>query len=457
MILNSITDRFSAFDSQGRFTHLNEHAAKQVQALGKDPSTLIGKVRWEEFPAEPSVEETFRRAQSERTSTTHEHFYAPLGEWVENRIYPSPDGGLAVFQRYITDRKRAEAELRRSEALLTEGQRLSHTGSWVLTVSSGELFWSREHYRIFGIDPETFHLTLEAARQLIHPDDRASAIESFDRTTSDRGPFERSFRVLRPDGTIRHVHSVGHPVFNETGELTEYVGTILDVTERREADEERARLLRQLVRTQEDERRRMALEMHDQFGQQLSAVVLKLSALRRERGRRNILGEQLASLEAMMRQLDTDLELIVSRLRPPALDDLGLVAALTNYVKRWTKHFDIHAELHASGIEPKVSTDEIDTAVYRITQEALNNIAKHAQARNVAILLEGRQDRVSLIVEDDGVGFDAGGPPQRFGMVGMRERATLVGGTLDVESRPGSGTTVVARIPVPSGAVRKPL
>ena len=241
---------------------------------------------------------------------------------------------------------------------------------------------------------------------------------------------------------------------NEIGEVVEYVGTTVDITERKEADTERARLLRQVVEAQEEERRRIALEMHDQFGQQLSALALKLSALRHERGRRRVLGEQLASLETMTRQLDTDLEQIISRLRPPALDDLGLVAALTNYVQHWSQHFGINANLHASGLEPGRLTSEIDSALYRITQEALINVAKHARAGNVAVLLDGHSGRVSLIVEDDGLGFDMNqpiGPRSRFGLVGMRERASLLGGTLDIESHPGRGTTVVARIPVAGG------
>jgi PAS domain S-box-containing protein len=457
MVLDSITDRFFAFDSQWRFVYLNKHAEDQVRILGRDPATLIGKVTWSEFDADPFLTAAFCRAQVERTVTTHESFYLPLGEWVENRIYPSPDGGVAVFQRYITDRKRAEAELRRSEALLAEGQRMSHTGSWVLNIASGQLLWSLEHYRICGVDPDAFTLTLEAAQELIHPDDRPSAKEVFGRLTAEGRVFEADMRFLRPDGTIRYVHSAGHPVFSEAGELAEYIGTVVDITERKEEEMARQELLRRLVVAQEDERRRIALEMHDQFGQQLSALVLKLSTLKRESGRRTALGEQLASLEAMTRQLDTDLELIVSRLHPPALDDLGLVPALTNYVKRWSEHFDIHTDVHAFGMEPGRLTDEIDTALYRITQEALNNVAKHAQADHVAVLLDGRPDRVSLIVEDNGVGFEVAhpaGPRQRFGITGMRERATVLGGTLDIESHPGRGATVVARIPVRSSPER---
>ena len=115
--------------------------------------------------------------------------------------------------------------------------------------------------------------------------------------------------------------------------------------------------------------------------------------------------------------------------------------------------------MHSIGLAPVDLSDEIETALYRIGQEALNNVAKHSQARNVAILIDRRSDRVSLIVEDDGIGFDTAarlGSRQRFGLVGMRERATLLGGTLDVESSPGNGTTLAARIPAPTQHQKEP-
>jgi signal transduction histidine kinase len=245
--------------------------------------------------------------------------------------------------------------------------------------------------------------------------------------------------------------SVGRPVVDESGECVEYVGTVMDITDRKAEDTARDELHRRLIAAQEDERRRIALEMHDQFGQQLSALVLKLSGLRQEIGRRTQFADELESLEGIARQLDRDLEHIVGRLRPTSLDDFGLVAALTHYVKRWSEHFHVPTQLQATGMGSDRLTSELETALYRITQEALNNIAKHARAKHASILLDQRPDRVSVIVEDDGAGFDPGEPSERFGVVGMRERAALLGGTLDIESRPGIGTTVVARIPLTSG------
>jgi PAS domain S-box-containing protein len=352
----------------------------------------------------------------------------------------------------LTDRRQAEERVRRSEALLAEGQRISRTGSWIFNVASGELLWSAEHYRISGVDPATFPLSPEAASQCIHPDDRAASRQMFDRALRERSDFERELRMVRPDGTVRHCLSVGHPVLDEKGDLIEYVGMIADITDQKEQEAVRDELRRQLLASQEDERRRIALEMHDQFGQQLSALALKLSALKRDSAGRTTLAQQLDSLETIARQLDRDLESIVRRLRPTALDDLGLAAALTQYVNQWSEHFEIHADVHATGVDAVRMTDETSTALYRITMEALNNVARHARAKNVSVLLDGRTDRVSVIVEDDGVGFataEVKADQRCLGIVGMRERAALLGGSLDVESRLGAGTTVVARIPTP--------
>ena len=232
-----------------------------------------------------------------------------------------------------------------------------------------------------------------------------------------------------------------------------FVALIQDVRERHQAEAERLELIKRLIDVEESERRRVARELHDQFGQQLSALTLKLATLRRDHGRHTKFSEQLAPLEHIATQLGADLDLLVSRLRPPALDDLGLMAALDQYVRHWSEEFGVHAGLHANGLEAGGLSSDTETALYRIVQEALNNVVKHSQAENVAILLDQSADRVSLIIEDDGVGFNAEQRFQahRFGVTGMRERTALLAGTFDIESIPGHGTTVAVRIPLPHG------
>jgi len=141
------------------------------------------------------------------------------------------------------ERKHAEDKLRRSEAYLAEGQRLSHTGSWAWDVATRELVhWSREHYRLFGFDSEEGAQSLETIRQRIHPDDQDRVVEVWDRAIRDGSDYKLDFRVVLPDKDTKHIHAEGHPVFNASGDLVEFLGTSIDVTERKQAEEEREKL-----------------------------------------------------------------------------------------------------------------------------------------------------------------------------------------------------------------------
>lgn len=224
-----------------------------------------------------------------------------------------------------------------------------------------------------------------------------------------------------------------------------------EIEDRKRIDGDRQRLLQRIVSSHDEERRRMAREMHDQFGQQLIAITLKLASLKKDCGEQTKLCEQIESLQSLCRQLDKDIDFLVWELRPTALDDLDLMNALSKYVRSWSEHFGVDAELHAVGKRNNHLTSEIETVLYRTAQEALNNIAKYARAGSVDILLEYRPGQISMIIEDDGTGFDerrrSGAVDKGLGLVGMRQRVALVGGTFAIESHSGSGSTVVVRIP----------
>jgi two-component system CheB/CheR fusion protein len=222
-------------------------------------------------------------------------------------------------------------------------------------------------------------------------------------------------------------------------------------TERRQIEKARLQLLRQLVRTQEDERRRIAREIHDHLGQQSTALRLNLEALKDMCVEYGELCGPIAQTQMIAARLDADVDFLAWELRPAALDDLGLAAALANFIKEWSKHFDIPADFHTTGMDKERPSPEAETSLYRIAQEALNNAFKHAQASRVDVLLERRDHQVVLIVEDDGVGFDPNDKEQAdkgLGLLGMRERAAIIGGTLEIEASPNRGTTIFARVPV---------
>jgi PAS domain S-box-containing protein len=240
-------------------------------------------------------------------------------------------------------------------------------------------------------------------------------------------------------------------VATRTGELAQSNEALRsEVARGAESQELRIRLLRHLVDAQEQERKRLSRELHDQLGQQLTALTLKLATLKSMEGLDPAVRGELDGLEAIAKQVDSDIDYLAWELRPTALDDLGLVEALNDYARTWSKHFGLPAKLHANGFDGERLSGLVETVLYRIAQEALNNVAKHAGASGVELILDKRADHVSLIVEDDGIGFDADQTvtnPSSLGLVGMRERAAFAGGTLEIESGPGKGASVFVRIP----------
>ena len=232
-ILESITDGFTAWDQNWRYIYVNERSA---QLLGKSKDQLIGQSVWELFP-EAVGTEAYHKCQQAMADRVPLYFEACFSNrWYENYLYPTKEG-LSVYWREITERKRAEEKLRRSEAYLAEAQRLSHTGSWAWYVSTGELFWSAEHFRILGLDPEKTPPSYPTALQCIHPEDRSFVQRTLEGALRARSDFHVNCRIIRPDGTIRYIDSFARPVFNDASELSEYVGTIIDITERKQSEQ----------------------------------------------------------------------------------------------------------------------------------------------------------------------------------------------------------------------------
>ena len=212
-------------------------------------------------------------------------------------------------------------------------------------------------------------------------------------------------------------------------------------------------LARLLALAEEEERRRLARDLHDEVGQHLTALGLGLRALSDVAPPGSDVDRRAAQLQSLADTLGRELHAIAVRLRPKALDDFGLEAALQSYAEEWSRRSGIPLHLHSSGGSERLPPD-VESAIYRIAQEALTNVARHSGATRAALVLERHLGHIHLAVEDDGRGFDpepATGHGPRLGLLGIRERTALVGGTMDVESTPGEGTTLFVRLPIDHG------
>jgi PAS domain S-box-containing protein len=257
-------------------------------------------------------------------------------------------------------------------------------------------------------------------------------------------------------GEVRWFEKIKIPLFALDGTVHQVLGVGTDITERVRARETRNRLQRRLLVAQDEERRRLSRELHDQLGQHLPALMLGLKAIRGlvESERVDC---HLHQLENLAEHIARDAQALARDLRPSALDDFGLQVALSNYLDEWSNRYGIAADFHGNGFaEDGRLPPHVEITLYRTTQEALTNIAKHARAEHVSLILRRGPEGVTAIVEDDGEGFDMGAArdtavsERGLGLLGMQERVELVGGTLEVESAPGVGTTILIRIPASS-------
>jgi PAS domain S-box-containing protein len=230
----NITDGLLTLDRDWRYTYVNANAER---LLGRPRAELLGKCVWQEFPLTvgTEIERQLRRVATEQTTCEFEGHHALWKRWYENRASPTPEGGVAVYFRDITERRQMEQKLRRSEALLAEAQGLAHIGSWNWDLATGRLEWSDEHYRIFGMRPQEREMTTEYSMSFIHPDDIGAVRDIIATSMKNHEPYDCVLRVVRQDGSIRIAQSRGQTLFDARGQPVRMFGTLQDITERKKA------------------------------------------------------------------------------------------------------------------------------------------------------------------------------------------------------------------------------
>ncbi len=467
-------------DSEQRFRHIFEHSPAMVyltdidgvildmnaagaRMLGYDsPEDVLGLKSSLHVYADPQDREQFQEI-IEQTGSVQDfetRFRKRDGTIIDVRITATirknKKGGVAGYEGFVidvTDRKQVERALQDSE----EKYRIVVENSLsAIFIHQGGLFRFVNHRfaEMMGYDkPED--IVGRPFWDVVHPIDRAMVKErGLKREKSDFSPSRYIFRGIKKDGTMIWVDlRATHATY--VGQAA-VVGNLIDITQSIRAEEEIRHLSRRLIEVSEDEKKRLAADLHDELGQALTSLHFDLEALQTSfSAKPDAQKKRCQRLISTVEQMADNVRKTTSYLRPDLLDHLGLVPALEWSIHDFTaRRTETEVDFQTLGLKKRLNP-KIELALYRLFQECMTNISKHAKATRVEIMLTYSHPRVIFIVRDNGVGQElskrgaaAGKAPGGIGLLSMRERVASLGGSIDIASAPGKGTTIRAEIPV---------
>jgi PAS domain S-box-containing protein len=289
----------------------------------------------------------------------------------------------------------------------------------------------------------------------VHPEDLSKCLEAYSKSVERREPFEREYRLRRHDGEYRWIFDQGVPRIDADGSLAGYIGSGIDITERRAAQEALSTVNQRLMEGLEQERARLARELHDDILQQLTLLKVRLDALRQAPVSPAEVQEEIGQVSRQIGECVEDVQALSHRLHSSKLEFLGLPAAAAGFCEEFSDRQHVKIDFQAESI-PEGVPPAIGLCVFRLMQEAVQNATKHSGARRFQVSLRGAVNEIELTVGDSGAGFDLKEAMRGrgVGLVSMKERVKLVDGQLFIDSKPGRGTTIHARVPLGGRANR---
>ena len=387
-------------------------------------------------------------------------------EWVDQAIYDQ-DGVVIECQsvgRDVTLRVQAEEALRESEAIYRQAIEVAGAVPYRQTYATTRQpahtdFVGAGIFNITGYQPEEFRVELwDTLVQEMHTLDELAGFsrdEAVRKVRSGELPvWKCEYRIRARDGTTRWVFESAVELRDEHGISFGSIGMFQDITEHKRAEERLRELTRRLVASQEEERKRIAQELHDELGQALTAISLDLGGIEKAlpEGTNPALRERVADARTLADEVDERISELALDLRPSLLDDLGLLPTLKWYLNRYSQRLGIQVELDTKGLDDRLP-GEVEVTLYRVIQEALTNIARHAQARSVRMSLDRREGGVRALIQDDGRGFDVrekqdAASVDGLGLLGIKDRVSTLGGRAEIQSFAGEGTRIDVEIPL---------
>ncbi len=365
---------------------------------------------------------------------------------VEFHLSSFGDSNLVSFVD-LTERRQAEIKLRESE----ERFRLVANTAPVMIWTAGTdrlCNYFNQPWLDFSGRPVEAELGNGWAEG-VHPDDLDRCLQTYTEAFDRREPFEMQYRLRRHDGEYRWVLDKGVPRFDPDNTFAGYIGSCIDITERKLAEESLATIGRRLIEAQEEERAWIGRELHDDINQRLALLAVELDQWRQQARSTPDFREHIRHAQERISQIAKDVQGLSHRLHSSKLEYLGLATAANSFCRELSEQAKIEVQFRHTGL-PRHLPKEVSLCLFRVLQEALQNAVKHSGVRSFAVDLEGSVDLINLTVADFGSGFEEQEAFTRegLGLISMRERLHLVRGELSVNSKPGAGTTIRARVPL---------
>ncbi len=345
-------------------------------------------------------------------------------------------------------RRQAEADLAITNERLRLAVDAGRSVGWDWDIKSGRDRWFGDLESVFGIPQETYSGHVDEFRGKVHPEDRELVWKAAADARKNRKPYIAEFRVIRTDRTVRWISARGKFYYGRDGDAERMLGMAVDITDRKQAEEELASLSGRLISAQEEERKRIAREIHDDYSQRLALLAIDLENAEEEIESPSA-HQRLHQIWDDIGEIGTDLHSLSHRLHSSTLDSLGLVAGAKAFCGEFAEQQEIEVEFSAENVPHEVPGDAA-LCLFRIVQEALRNIKRHSGADRAEVRLECSGEKLHLSVTDRGRGFDVSNRSSRsgIGIRSMEERLRSLGGHLEVHSRPMAGTRIDAWLPL---------
>jgi len=365
------------------------------------------------------------------------------------KFYYANSGGaerMVGMSLDITDRKLAEQQVRESE----ERFRLVANKAPVMIWMSGSdklcNYFNKPWLDFTGrtLEQELGNGWAEG----VHHEDLASCLKTYSEAFDKREQFEMEYRLRRHDGDYRWIFDNGVPRFNADGSFAGYIGSCLDVTERKRAEEALSTIGRRLIEAHEEERTRIGRELHDDINQRLALLAVELDQWSKDKSQSNF-SAHLSHAQSRIMEISKDVQALSHRLHSSKLDYLGLASAAKSFCKEFSAKAKVEIQFNQSAIPATIPKD-VSLSLFRVLQESLQNAVKYSGVEIFRVELRGTSDGIELVVSDNGKGFEEEEAFSRhgLGLISMRERMQMVRGVFSVKTRPGIGTMISARVPL---------